>query len=295
MCFRGIAGCGVLLLAISPSTGFATSISDLALVYHASFDDGTLNANFDPLGFGPVRIGDGESPGTNPIGLLQDQGLTIGITHPAALIGPANVSATLTPVSFGPGSILGMRAVYAIPAGPHGAADVWAVVLGVRTGGVDDIAANTRAGATLQVRGDGARLNTPGASVPANLPNVPQNVYDALFPAVPDSNDPATFTIDLIVDRISGESIATLYVRDFTVSQAFAFSAFGPAGGSTITDIGSALSMTNGAGTSASVRLVDFQVFGAPVPEPSTWALLGSGLLLLLARRAAPKGETNRT
>ena len=285
MRIRGVIRRGVLILVLASSTAFAISISDLALVYHASFDDGTFNPTFDPLGYGPVRIGDGEIAGTNPFGVLEAQGLTLGITHPASLTGLSNVSATLTSVSFGPGSILGMRAVYAVPAGPHGAADVWAVVLGVRTGVVDDIVTNTRAGATFQVRGNGVRLNTPGASVPANLQNVPQDVYDALFPAVPDPNDPATFTMDLIVDRITGASTATLYARDFVVSQTFLFSAFGPAGGLTITDIGPALAMNTGSGVSASVRLLDFQVFGAPVPEPSTWALLGSGLILAVVAR----------
>jgi hypothetical protein len=285
MRLRSVFRCGALLLALAPSVAFATSISDLALVYHASFDDGTLNPSFDPLGYGPLRIGDGEIAGTNPLGLLEDQGLTLGITHPASLVGLTNVSATLTPVSFGPGSIVGMRAVYAVPVGPHGTGDVWAVVLGVRTGGVDDIATNTRAAATLQVRGNGARLNTPGSSVPGNSQNVPQDVYDALFPAIPDPNSPATFTMDLIVDRVTGASIATLYVRDFVVSQTVLFSAFGPDGGLTITNIGVALAMNTGSGTSASVGLLDFQVFGAPVPEPSMWALLGSGLLLVVVAR----------
>jgi hypothetical protein len=117
------------------------------------------------------------------------------------------------------------------------------------------------------------------------LQNVPQDVYDFLFPAIPNPNDPAIFTMDLVIDRITGASTATLYVRDFVVSQTSLFSAFGPAGGLTITDIGPALAMNTGAGDSASVRLLDFQVFGAPVPEPSTWALLASGLILVVVAR----------
>jgi hypothetical protein len=285
MSFIGLSRCGVLLLLMAPSAAFATSISDLALIYHASFDDGTLNPTLDAWGYGPVRVGDGEIAGTNPIAVLENQELTLGITHPASLTGLANVSATVTPVSFGPGSIFGMRAVYAVPAGPHAAGDVWAVVLGARTGGVDDIATNTRVAATLQVRGNTARLNFPGSTPGANLPNVPQDVYDALFPAMPDPNAPATFTLDLVVDRITGASSGTLYVGDFVLSDTVAFGAFGPTGGLTIADIGPALAIQTGPGESASVRLLDFEVFGEPVPESPTGPLLGSCLLALVVAR----------
>ena len=147
-----------------------------------------------------------------------------------------------------------MRGVFTGAAGPHATGDVWAVTIAVRTGNERHLATETLAAATLQVRADGARLNTPGASVPANLPNVPQDVYDALFAG-------STFTLELLVDRVTGVGNAALHVEGFEISRAFTYAAFASTGGPTITAIGPTLGIANGPGESASVRVLDFQVF----------------------------------
>jgi hypothetical protein len=93
------------------------------------------------------------------------------------------------------------------------------VTITVRTGDERPLRTETLASATLQVRADGARLNTPGANVSANLPNVPQNVYDALFSG-------SIFTLELLVDRATGVGNASLRAGAFEVSRAFTYAVF---------------------------------------------------------------------
>ncbi len=128
------------------------------------------------------------------------------------------------------------------------------MVLAVRTGNERHLATETLAAADLQVRADGARLNAPGASVGLNLPNVPQDVYDALVGG-------STFTLELLVDRVTGVGNAALHVGSFEVSRTFTYAAFTATGGPTITAIGPTLAIANGPGQRASVRVLDFQVF----------------------------------
>src|SRR5215471_13043984 len=149
-------------LFLSPSVAFGTQISDLALVYEANFDDGTLNPLVDSLGIGPMQIGDTLIPGTSPSAVIGNGGVTISITRPSgAPPGPVDVGLVASPVSFGLGSIVGMRAVYELPIGPHDAGTQWALGLVARTGPVDDLPAALRATATFTVAGNTAKLNTP--------------------------------------------------------------------------------------------------------------------------------------
>ena len=83
---------------------------------------------------------------------------------------------------------------------------------------------------------------------------MPQDVYDALFGGSP-------FTLELLIDRVTGVGNATLHVGGFGVSRAFTYAAFTSTGGPTITAIGPTLAIANGPGKSASVRVLDFQVF----------------------------------
>lgn len=215
---------------------------------------GGLTPAVDIIGVGAMKVGDSEVAGSMPTWQLGGGGLTLGITQPAGPPITVVAGAFATPVGFAAGTVFGMRAVFAGVAGPHATENVWAAVLAVRTGNERHLASETLASATLQVRADGARLNTPGASVPANLPNVPQDVYDALFGG-------STFTLELLVDRVTGVGNATLRVRGFEVSRAFTYAAFTSTSGPTITAIGPTLAIANGPGQSASVRVLDFQVF----------------------------------
>src|SRR5712671_1721597 len=117
----------LILSLLYSSAAIAGPFSNLTLVYEANFDDGTLNPSLDTLAVGSMQIGDTLVPGTNPSAVLENGGVTLSITRPSgAPAGPVAVGAVATPVSFGLGSILGARAVYALPAGPHGATDSWA-------------------------------------------------------------------------------------------------------------------------------------------------------------------------
>jgi len=231
-----------------------------------------------------MQIGDTLVPGTNPSAVLQDGGVTLSITRPSgSLVGPVAVAAIATPVSFGLGSILGVRAVFVQPTGPHDAGDSWAPAILVRTGSVSDMPDAIRAAATFQVLGNIARLNTPFSTPPTAMPNVPQSVYDAIFSA-PDI-DPETFTLELIVDRTTGFGYASLTSGAYSTSRSdFTFINFGANFGPTITALEPGIAIANGADTTASVRLLDFQVY-EQIPEPPTWAIVGTCLILIGACR----------
>jgi len=284
-----LVGAIFLFSLLCSSAAIAGPFSNLTLVYEANFDDGTLSPSLNALGIGPMQIGDTLVPGTNPSAVLEDGGVTLSITRPSGTApGPVSVGAVATPVSFGLGSIFGARAVYELPVGPHGATDSWAAALLVRTGSVSDLAAELRAAATFQVNGSGARLNTPFATTPAGLPNIPQSVYDAIF--APADADPATFTLEFLVDRTTGLGYASLTSGNFSVTRSnFTFLNFGANFGPTITALEPGIAIASGADTTASVRLLDFQVF-AQIPEPPTWGIFGCCLLIL----GAGKFSANR-
>jgi hypothetical protein len=212
--------------------------------------------------------------------VLENGGVTLTITRPpGAPAGPVAVGAVATPVSFGLGSIFGVRAVYAQPMGPHAATDSWAAALLVRTGSVSDLPAEVRAAATFQVNGSSARLNTPFSSTPAGLANIPQSVYDAIFD--PPDADPATFTLELLMDRNTGFAYAALSSGAYTVSRSnFTYANFGANFGPTITALEPGIAIASGSGTTASVRMLDFQVFTS-VPDVPSWAIFGPGIILL--------------
>ena len=248
-------GCGEMRSPTEPTRPATvaplTARPDLSLVYRAQ---GGLTHTIDMLGVGPLKVGDSEVAGSMPTWKFGAAGLTLGITQPAGTSATAAAGVFATPVAFATGTVFGIRARYAGLAGPHAADNIWAATLVARTGNERHLASETLASATVQVRGDGARLNGPGASVPLNLTNVPQDVYNALFAGSP-------FTLELLVDRVTGVGNAALYVQGFQVSQTFAYAAFTSTGGPTITAIGAAVAISNGPGEAASVRVLDFQVF----------------------------------
>ena len=272
------------LLLVYPGEAAAIAFSDLKLAYEANFDDGTLNPSVDALGIGAMQIGDTLISGTNPSAVLENGGVTLSITRPSgAPMGPVAVGAVATPVSFGQGSIFGLRAVFAQPTGAHDPADTWAVGLTARTGAVSDLPAALRAAATFQVMGSTARLNTPFATTPGPVP-ISQSEYDAIF--APPDPDPTTFTLELLIDRTTGLAYASLTSGAITLSRSnFMYSAFGSNFGPDITAFEPGIAVASGPDTTASVRLLDFQVFTAP--EAPTWAVLGCGIVMLGAGRRA--------
>lgn len=73
------------------------------------------------------------------------------------------------------------------------------------------------------------------------MDGVPQDIYDALFTGSP-------FTLELLVDRVTGGGNAALYVRGFHLSQIFAFAAFTATGGPPIPAIGPTVAIATGPG-----------------------------------------------
>ena len=119
------------------------------------------------------------------------------------------------------------------------------------------IFADTRITATLQIRRAGARLNVVGASSPLNLPNVPQEIYDAIF----DPIDPQPFALELLVDLTTGDGSAALLVGESVFFGDFQLTAFDSDAGPPITAVGPSIAIANAPGLSASVRVRDFKIF----------------------------------
>jgi hypothetical protein len=274
----------VILLIAAPIDAVPISIlSGLTPTYRVDFASGTPLPTLDTNGLGQLKTGDTGVPGSSPVWVFDATGLTLSVRQPLGVPAVAGLGVFATPVSFAAGDVFGMRARFAAPVGPHDAGNSWAVALFARTGGEDLLPTDTNASATLQVRGSGARLNTPGSSTPANLPNVPQSLYDLLFSSDSGPDAVATFTLEMLVDRAAGHGEAALHVNDFEVTKTFTFAEFLPTSGPTITAIGPALAISNAPGRSASVRVLEFEVL--TVPEPGGLALAAIGMVACLLLR----------
>jgi hypothetical protein len=156
-------------------------------------------------------------------------------------------------VNFGPGTIFEARATFINPDGPHGSTDIWAIVVGAKTGDNDDLFTDTRVGVSLQVRGTSLRFNSPGGG-PG--PDLPQEVYDQIFSLT----DPQPFTLELVVDRINGAGKVTLRVGDRVFSRNVTFAAFPANSGPAITAVGPSLGIVSAPGQTASVQLREFRI-----------------------------------
>jgi hypothetical protein len=238
---------------IGPSDG-------LQLVHYATFANGSLESALDPLNIGPLKFGSTGEPGINATWMPLNGDYLVGVTRPAGSTGLAQSAGIFAfPVEFGPGSVVGLRGTFIAPTGPHDRTDLWAVAVIARPGGIDPLSNSARIGVTLQVSGGGARLNVPGAAVPANLPNLPQEVYDAIFDPV----DPQPFVLELLVDRVDGRGRATLKVGEAKYAHEFESAVFRPDSGPVITNVGANVALANGSGKTISVRIRDFQIYSA--------------------------------
>ncbi len=248
------------LTAGSATPARAERFDGLQLVYQATFANGSLQSGIDPLKIGPLKLGASGEPGINPSWVPSKGDYAIGVTRPVGLTGPAVISGIYaTPVDFDTGSIVGLRATFVAPVGPHNSTDVWAITVVVRPGGVDPLIADPLASVTFQVRGIGARLNTPGAATPAAFPNVPQEIYDAIF----DEDDPQPFTLEMLVNRREGYGEASLKVGDAVFSRTYEFAVFRANSGPAITNVGANIAVANAAGGTASVRLRSFEIYAS--------------------------------
>lgn len=263
-CASAVVASLCLVLAAAPLQ--AGPFEGLQQVYHATFGNGSLDSGIDPLSLGELQTGDSQVAETNPTWVAEEGGIRVAITRPAfAVTGPVSAGLFATPTHFAQGTIVGLRATFVAPSGPHASGNFWAATLGVRTGNRNDLTPESRTATSFQVRGSGARLNVVGAQVAPNLSNLPQEVYDAIF----DPIDPQPFTLELLIDRVTGNSVSRLLVGDQIFEQRFQSAAFLAGSGPAITAVGPSIAIGNGSGQTASVRITDFRAFTTKVGNPS--------------------------
>jgi len=243
---------------LSVSALASARFPDLTLSFLANFASGSLGGSVDKLGIGMLLRGDAQVAGTNPAWEARRGEYKLSVTRPStAPASPVSAGLFATRVDFPAGSVVGLRATFIGPVGPHGSTDIWAVALNAKTGDEHDLGSDKRAVAGLQIRGAGARLNTVGSTKPANLPNISQDDYDAIF----DPDNPRPFTLELLIDRASGDSMATLKIGETVISKVFEPAQFPADSGPAITSVGPAIAIASGAGKTASVRVRSFEIF----------------------------------
>ena len=231
----------------------AERFEDLQLVYHATFANGSLESPRDPLNIGPLSFDNSGEAGINPSWTPGQGDYRFTVTRPTNLTGPPFVRAGFdADVNFDVGSVVGLRATYVAPVGPHNGTDVWAVVVNVETGGANPVGA----AASLQIRGATARFNTPGATV-AQSQLVTSDDYDAIFRSI----EPQPFTLELLVDRVTGRGEASLKIGAELYSRTYEFAVFRADSGPPIGAVGADVAIINSSGQASSVRIRDFQIF----------------------------------
>lgn len=267
-----LLGSAALTLPFAPSAGAkpgpvvirgipsAPSSAELRLAYLASFPNGSLEPALDKLNAGPMVPGDPLIPGSNPTVSAGPGGIKVSIHRPIGL-SPDDIpsESIFAPVDFGPGSVVRIRATFIAPVGPYATTGGFAIGLGARTGGKDDLATETRVFATMNVRPNQiVRFQIPFGSVEPRNVVLPQAVKDAIF----STTDPQPFTIELTIDRVEGTATAKLMVIDQVFSLDFTLSDFLADGGPAITAVGPGIAVNaNGPGQTASVNVRDFRIY----------------------------------
>jgi len=239
----------------------APASTELRLVYLASFPGGSLEPALDKLGIGPMQPGDPLIPDSNPTVSALDGEVLLSIHRPLGL-SPDEIPAEsifARPVEFGPGSVFRIRATFIAPVGPYATTGGFAIGLGARIGGKDDLPLEPRVFTTVNVRPNQlVRFQVPfGATTPTNTV-LPQSIKDAIFSAT----DPQPFTIELTINRVTGEATAKLMVIDQAFTLHFTLSDFRADGGPIITAVGPGIAVNaNAPGQTASVHVRDFRIY----------------------------------
>jgi len=271
---RCLIGTAVLMLpAATPSyadSGFHPEIIrgagradpvNLTLAYLASFPGGSLEPSLDKLNFGPMVAGDSLIPESDPTVSALPGEVLVSIHRPVDLSPDLIPSESLwaTPVDFGPGSVVRIRATFIAPVGPYATTGGFAMGLVARTGAKDDLSTETRIATTVNIRPNQVvRFNVPFGSVETRNTVLPQAVKDAIF----STTDPQPFTLDLTIDRKAGTGTAKLTVIDQVFSLSFTLADFLADGGPAITAVGPGVAVNaNGPGQTASVHVREFRIY----------------------------------
>jgi len=235
--------------------------AELNLAYLASFPNGSLKPSLDKLNAGPMVPGDPLIPDTAPT-VSAGQGEVVLSVHRPLGLSPDDIpsESIFTPVNFGPGSIVRIRATFIAPVGPYATTGGFAIGLGGRTGGTDDLATETRVFTTVNVRPNQlVRLQVPFGAVETTNTTLPQDVKDAIF----STTDPQPFTIELTINRKEGTGTVKLSVIDQVfVLPTFHLADFLADGGPVITNVGPGIAVnSNGPGQTASVHVREFRIY----------------------------------
>lgn len=234
---------------------------NLTLAYLASFPNGSLEPSVDKLNAGPMVPGDPLIPDSNPTVSAAPGEVVVSIHRPLGL-SPDDIpseSIWATPVNFGPGSVVRLRATFRAPIGPYATTGGFAMGLVARTGAKDDLASEAKVATTVNVRPNQlVRLNVPFGSVETRNMVLPQAVRNAIF----STTDPQPFTLELTIDRKLGKGTAKLTVIDQVFSLNFTLADFVADGGPIITAVGPGIAVnSNGPGQTASVHVRDFRIY----------------------------------
>ena len=241
-----------------PST--APASTELQLAYLASFPNGSLEPALDKLNAGPMVPGDPLIPGSNPTVSAAPGGIEVSIHRPIGL-SPDDIpsESVFAPVEFGPGSVVRIRTTFIAPVGPYATTGGFAIGLGARTGGKDDLPGETKVFATVNVRPNQVvRFQVPFGSIEPRSTTLPQEVKDAIF----SETDPQPFTIEMTIDRKLGKGTVKLMVIDQVFTLEFTLADFVADGGPVITAVGPGIAVnSNGPGQTASVQIREFRIY----------------------------------
>ena len=237
-----------------------TNQSELRLAYQASFPNASLDPSLDLLGAGAMVPGDPLFPNSNPTLSFAPGEAVVSVHRPLGL-SPDYVAAEslfATPVNFGPGSVLRLRATYRAPVGPLPGGG-FAMGLVARTGGKDDLPTETSIAVTVNVRpGFLVRFGAANGNVDPARVVLPDDVKNAIF----SPTDPQPFSIDLTIDRVHGTATAKLTVIDQVFTVPFVLSDFLANSGPTITAVGAGIAVNaNAPDQTASVHVRDFRIY----------------------------------
>lgn len=235
--------------------------NELNVAYLATFPNNSLNPSLDKLNAGPMVPGDPLIPDSDPTVSGAAGEVILSIHRPIGLSPDEIPSESIfAPVDFGPGSIVRISATFIAPVGPYSTTGGFAIGLGGRTGGKDDLASETRVFTTVNVRPNQVvRLQVPFGAVETTNMVLPQDVKDAIF----STTDPQPFTVELTINRRDGTGTVKLTAIDqvFTLPS-FHLADFLADGGPTITQVGAGIAVnSNGPGQSASVHIREFRIY----------------------------------